>query len=283
LILKEAVMRWLTALLIAGSLVLAGAHQAQARRHHFHGPHPVSPGLVKGMCYIQGPHVHAYVPHKPVLYVKRGRHHVFVGDPVEFEAEAPRHAYYGHHPVFWAEAEGPEGHYCYITGPHFHWYAPPAAIKVKFKRKGGVYWWVGGHPKHYRPRHWRARAINVHYKPMKIHRPVVVVSPPVGFVGVVVSTPAVEVHGPGVKVFAPFGVRIGPPYGKAHGHYKHKRGRGHFKVKGHGRFKGHRHGRYKGHRHGMYRGRHRGMHRRHGGRKGGRPKGRRKGMGAFGW
>ncbi|MFH2010955.1 MAG: hypothetical protein ABI333_30425 [bacterium] len=188
----------------SGVLVLAAAlpaGDARARGSRFTGPHPVSPKLLKGMCYIQGPHVHSYQPHQPILYVRVGGNHAFVGDPVEFEAEAPRYAYYGHHPAFWLGPAGHGKHYCYITGPHHHWHAPPPG-HVKFELKGGVRWYVGGHPTWYRPKHWRVQAFGRHYGRVHFHRPVVHVKPPRGFVGVVVGAPglhgSVKIKGPGV-------------------------------------------------------------------------------------
>lgn len=177
--------------------LVGAAPAARAGVVHYLGPHPLAPGVGKGMCYIEGPHVHSYFPHKALLYVRTGSAYVFIGDPVEFEvdAEAPRYAYYGPHPVFWISPGHRKGHaYCYIQGPHFHFFAPPPAYKVKFKRKGGVFWWVGGHPKWYRRGHWRGRALGRYYKHAHFARPVVRVGPPVGWVGVVVPAPAVRVR-----------------------------------------------------------------------------------------
>ena len=60
----------------------AAAHAGVVR---YLGPHPLAPGVGKGMCYIEGPHVHSYFPHKALLYVRTGSAFVFIGDPVEFE------------------------------------------------------------------------------------------------------------------------------------------------------------------------------------------------------
>ena len=33
--------------------------------------------------------------------------------------------------------------YCYLRGPHYHWYAPPP--QTQFEMKGGAYWYVGNY------------------------------------------------------------------------------------------------------------------------------------------
>lgn len=231
------------------------------------GVHPVSPKYVKGMCFIRGPHVHSYVPHKKILYVKVRRHWAFVGDPVEFEPKQPKHAYYGHHPVFWLTVPGVHVPYCYIVGPHYHWHAPPGHLK--FKKKGKAYWYVGTHPRWYKPKHWRARALARHYVVITVPRPVVTVAPPSGFIGVRLGPGGIRAHFgiqmPGVRVGVP-GAHITPlgvfvpggkmKRGRKHGHYKFKgKGSGFkFKAKGPGfgfKVKGKRHrprGRWGGYR-----------------------------------
>lgn len=189
--------------------LLAGPGWALGDIVHFEGPHPVAPDVHRGMCHVEGPHVHAYAPHKPVLYVQVKDHWTFVGDPTEFDREAPRYAYHSHHPVFWVDAEAdPDAeieHYCYISGPHHHWYAPPP--RFRFELKGGVYWYVAAHPRWYRERWRKHRAIDDHYATVVIHRPVVTVEPPVGFVGVVVGPGGHRVHG---RVHG--GVYVAPPH-----------------------------------------------------------------------
>ncbi|HRE92154.1 MAG TPA: hypothetical protein PK095_23770, partial [Myxococcota bacterium] len=148
-------------MLMAVGLALTGP--AHAQLVDFYGPHPVDPGVHRGLCAIEGPHVHSYAPHDEVLYVRDGDYWTFVGDPVEFEPEPPperpativhvRETYYGHHPVWWTH--GPGEHYCYIDGPHYHGHRPPG--HVRFERKGDAFWYVGGHPawyeKHKKKRH----------------------------------------------------------------------------------------------------------------------------------
>jgi hypothetical protein len=250
--------RWWSPLFVLCIVGAAGA--AQARVVHYTEPHPVAPGVHKGMCHIEGPHIHAYKPHKPVLYVQIGGHYSFVGDPVEFEVEEaaadddeprrPRFAYHSHHPVFWVTPAGAEiEHYCYINGPHHHWYRPPP--RMRFKRKGGVYWYVGARPRWYRKRWRKRRHINRHYAEVHFTRPVVTVAPPVGFIsvgigphgrahaygsegGVYVSPPRarVRVRGPGVHLRVPgVGVVFGSG-GERRGRVGVRHGRHRVRVRG---------------------------------------------------
>ena len=167
------------------------------------GPLPIDAAVGTGMCFIPGPHVHAYAPANPVLFAHVDGGWTFVGDPVEFEPSAPRVAYYGHHPITWAE--GPEL-YCYITGPHYHWDAPPPG--AGFAMKGGAYWYVGKQPDWYEDR--VNKDLDEHYAAVQVVHPVVTVAPPVGFVGVVVGLPSVTVTAPSVTIGLP-GVVIAPP------------------------------------------------------------------------
>ncbi len=225
-------MRYVVAFCFALGLLLGAGTPAHAQVIHYQGPHPLPPRLGKGMCWIEGPHVHRYAPHQALLYVRVGPAYVFVGDPVEFEDDTPRYAYYGNHPVFWFRpGHGRVGHhYCYIHGPHFHWYAPPARVEAKYKRKGGVLWYVGPHPKWYRKHNWRARAWDHHYRRHKFHHPVVSVAPPSGWVGVVVSAPGVKVK-VGIGGYIKAGLKIGGGRGHWHpgmGHWRHGMKRGHY-------------------------------------------------------
>ncbi len=200
---------------------------------HFHGAHPVDPKIIQAMCRIEGPHLHAYAPHKPFLYNRVGASWWFVGDPSEFEVDGPKHAYYGHHPVFWID--GPADHYCYITGPHHHWHAPRPSLE--FKLKGGAYWYVGAHPGWYKKRRARHRKIARYYATVEIARPVIRVTPPTGFVGVVVGPGGVRagavIHSPGVQVNIPVpsvGIVVGG--GGRVVHHRHYRGGRKVKYKG---------------------------------------------------
>ncbi len=188
------------------------------------GPHPIDPGLATGMCYITGPHVHAYAPTNPVLYTHVDGGWAFIGDPVEFEPVTPRYGYYGHHPIFWVD--GPEL-YCYISGPHYHLEAPPPG--AGFKQKGSVYWYVGEQPSWYKQR--VNNDLDQHYAAVHIVHPVVTATPPVGFVGVVVGLPSVTIGVPGVIIApaAPVFVPVVEEHeGHHHGHgWEHRKGHGH--------------------------------------------------------
>ncbi|MCA9663979.1 MAG: hypothetical protein KC503_00280 [Myxococcales bacterium] len=246
--------RGLLSLLTMACLLAAPAAARADVVVHYIDPHPLPPQLHKGMCFIEGPHVHAYQPHKTVLYIKRAGGYTFVGDPVEFEPSGPRHAYHGHHPVFWIDDDPAVAieHYCYIRGPHYHWQAPPAG--VAFKIKSDVAFYVGPKPTWYRARYAHYRPLAAYYVAVHLPRPVVVVHPPVGYVEVnlwgLAPPPPPHVGGgvhvgvgirvPSVGVFFGGGRRGrrvyrrgGPPYGRAWGHRRHRyyrrghRGRGH--------------------------------------------------------
>lgn len=196
-------------LLVAAAVLLCLESPAAGDVVHYIGPHPVAPQIHKGMCQIQGPHVHVYKPHKPLLYVEVDAGWVFTGDPVEFDRKAPKYVYYDHHPVFWTEYDDnyddyEPHHYCYISGPHHHLYAPPP--RLKFKLKGGVYWYVGGHPKWYRKRRLKHRHVDEYYTSVRIARPTVTVTPPSGFIGVSVGPGGGHVHG-----HVQGGVHVAPP------------------------------------------------------------------------
>lgn len=221
-------------------MVITGT--AHADLVEFYGPHPVDPRIDRGLCAIEGPHVHSYAPHDEVLYVRDGDYWTFVGDPVEFEPEPPperpvhvvhvRETYYGHHPVWWTHAEGE--HYCFIDGPHHHGHRPPG--HVRFERKGDVYWYVGGHPvwyeKHKKKRH---KHVVTYYERHTYRRPVVTVAPPVGWVGVTIGLPSVLVD---VDVDLGPTTRRPPPVTVIeHHHHHHHPGK---------KWKDHKHGKGKG-------------------------------------
>jgi hypothetical protein len=171
-------------LVLALLAVLAGPARAELVR--FDGPHPIAPKVMRGMCHIEGPHFHDYVPHKTVLYVQAPDGWAFIGDPTEFEVEVPRYAYYGHHPVFWATAgpgHRPGAHICYITGPHHHWYPPPP--ELRFVSRGGAYWYVGAMPPGYVRRWHRRSPMDDYYGSVTflVPRPVITIAPPEGYVG----------------------------------------------------------------------------------------------------
>ena len=271
---RLAVLGTLTALL---TMVYAPA--ASASSVWYSGPHPIDTKVLKGMCYIPGSHVHSYAPVKPLLFVKAGRHNQFVGDPVEYEIEAPKHAYYGHHPLFWIDKGHRGKNYCYITGPHHHWYKPPKHLK--FKHKGNVHWYVGGHPDWYVKTHPRATQLREHYHGIGIPLPHVTVSAPVGFVGLMVGAGWLTGHymlkwhgggwhGSGPMMYRWHGDKWKRPKWRR-GHWNSPRWRarwkGHGYGKGHFKKHGYKHGYKHGNKHGIKHGkrtggkRHAGAHR----------------------
>jgi hypothetical protein len=197
------------ALLFAG-LVIGLAGSAQAAQVRYEGMHPVPAEYGGGFCEIDFPHVHVFEPQRPdVLYRAHDHGYAFVGDPVPYGYQGPKHAFYGPHPI---QDEAGDVEYCYLDGPHYHSLPPPATVAASFKLKGGVYFYGGHFPQTYyeaRPRYSR---INVIYKPLEYPRPVVIAAeePVVAVAG---PQAAVAVQGPtvvaGVGVHAGVGIGAG--------------------------------------------------------------------------
>lgn len=243
------------------ALALASANAADAKQVKFVGVHPIAADFGGGFCYIEAAHIHVYQPPKAeVLYREHDDAFYFVGDPVPYGYDGPKHAYYGAHPVpvdvvlEEEDLDGDEVEYCYLDGPHYHYYVPPPT--VRFTVKGGVYWYVGDFPREYERDKPRFAKINVVYKPLRYARPVVVVAPPPEYHGVIVEVdePVVEVHGPrahlegeagvgigvGVEVVVPaptIELRIGGPAviveERDHRHHDNGKHKGHWKKKKH--------------------------------------------------
>jgi hypothetical protein len=188
-----------------GTAVVAEAGKKKSKQVKFVGVHPIPKAHGGGLCHIEATHVHVYTPSDvKVQYRVHDDHHYFVGDPVAYGWEGPRHSYYGHHPVHVHHAVGGSERveYCYLDGPHYHGYAPPPG--ASFEVKAGVNWYVGDLPAAYVDARATYQPINVHYEPIVYERPAVVVeAAPPAWVGFTVAAPVV-----------------------VHGH-KHKRGRGH--------------------------------------------------------
>jgi hypothetical protein len=196
------------ALLAALFVSLAGAHAASAKQVRYAGIHPIPKQVGGGTCYIEAPHVHIYTPTKAdILYRVHDGEYVFIGDPAPFDYDGPRTAYYGHHPVdvdvMLGEVDDDDPEYCYIDGPHYHAYAPPAG--ATFTMHGDAYWYIGAFPADYTRGRKHYAAINAYYQPIVYARPVVEVEAPLGYLGPVVEvhTPTVEVHTPVVHVERP--------------------------------------------------------------------------------
>ncbi|MBI4512159.1 MAG: hypothetical protein HY698_21175 [Deltaproteobacteria bacterium] len=217
--------RALRILIFASALAvpLLLAEHALAKQIHYIGIHPIVPDAGGGFCYIEVPHVHVHAPAKAeVLYRVHDGGYTFVADPVPFGYEGPRHAYYGHHPVrvdlIVDDDHGdPDVEYCYLEGPHYHYYEP--STHGKFTMKGNVYWYVGDYGPEYARERTRLARVNLVYKPLKYERPVVVVAPPPEYHGpvveVAVASPPPPARAPvvaaGVGVSAGVEVRIPTP------------------------------------------------------------------------
>jgi|SRR5579871_6326262 len=183
---------------LAVALVAFLAVPAYAKHVRFRGPHPIAQKQGGGYCYIEAPHVHLYAPDRPALYHEEGDEFVFTGDPTPFGYDGPKFTYYGNHPV-----AGAPGVYCYIDGPHYHPYEPPAEPDYRIEK--GVAFYVGPFNGAYiKERPHRARLVAAEYRPYVAVRPVVEVAPPPEWHGEVwIAPPSVEVTAPGVVIGAP--------------------------------------------------------------------------------
>lgn len=237
-------------LAVAAALIAFQAPEASAGKakvHLYIGVHPLDADT---FCYIEAPHQHPAAPkHAKVQFRVHDGYHHFVGDPVAYGWEGDQHAYYGHHPVQVDVVLGPWARYphgdeyCYLDGPHYHHYEPVG--EAKFVLKGDAYWYVGTLPPRYKKERPRYKRINRVYADVEYVRPVVVVEPPPGYVGVVVDGPAVGVRAEvvgGVEVVIPepvVEVELGLGIGGHvhHGHRKHKKHRKHRKHRKHKKYR----------------------------------------------
>jgi hypothetical protein len=251
-------LRWilvLACLVATPALAFAGKKGKQVR---YAGIHPVAKGEGKGICHIEFPHVHAYSANK-LEYRVVADNHVFVGDPVAYGWDGPRHSYKGHHPVQVNVVAGigdPYTHYCYLDGPHYHAFEPPAG--PEFKVVGDAHFYVGTPSPVYLEARPAYVGINAVYTPIAYRRPVIEVEAPSAWIMVrpgFVVEPAVVIdahpgrgrgpskHGPvhggvgvsaGVSVHVPVptvsvGVSVGGPgvvvreRHRGHGKFKHKK------------------------------------------------------------
>jgi hypothetical protein len=192
----------------------------------------------RGFCYIDVPHVHDYAPSDPRLYRQVDGQFYFVGDPAPFDYEGPRYSYYGAHPVVDASVHLGGPAYCYLRGPHYHWYTPPPA--AQFELRGGAYWFVGAYEPVYYSERPRYMVVNDVYAPIVYTRPVVdvrvapptfhgeiVAAGPGWRAGAVVGAPAVSagvVVAPPPPVVVGVGVNVGGPPAVVH-HHHHDNGR----------------------------------------------------------
>jgi hypothetical protein len=226
-------------------LGVPAAALADAKQVRYVGVHPVAKSDGGGMCYIEGPHVHVYEADELQYRDYKGHKH-FVGDPVAYGYEGPKHAYKGHHPIHVHAVVGaPEPHveFCYLDGEHFHPYAAPQG--PEFQVQGGAYFYVGTPPQVYVDARPRYVGINAIYTPIVYARPAVVVQAPAAWIharpgfavgvavgagvavggGIVVGGPAVVVRPPSVQIGVGVNVGVGVGVGvrPAPGRYKYKK------------------------------------------------------------
>jgi hypothetical protein len=218
-------------------LVCLGAGVSEAKPVKYAGLHPRTGQPDGGLCHIQAVHVHGAAPaNAPVLYRLHDGVYFFIGDPVPFGYEGPRHGYYGHHPVvinvvLGQDADKDHVEYCYLDGPHYHSYAPPP--RHDFVEKEHVQYFAGEYPESYRRDSPALVKVNAIYRPWHYTLPVVVQPPPARYRGPVLE---VNVRVPVVGVDLNVGpasvlrevIVVGEPHGHGHGH-----GHGHKKHKKH--------------------------------------------------
>jgi hypothetical protein len=182
-------MRRIVGALVVIVLALFAA-EASARPMHFFGPHPVAVKFGGGYCYLDGPHIHIYTPDHMALYHDVGGELVFTADPTPFGYQGPHYSFYGPHPIPGA----PGVVYCYIEGPHYHPFPPPAEAP-EYRLQGDVAFYIGPFdPVYYRERPHREKQVAVIYRPYVAMRPVVTVAPPPEWHGEVwVAPPAAGV------------------------------------------------------------------------------------------
>ena len=209
---RRSVLALLTfALLAAPSL---GALASGGKQVHYVGIHPIPPSEGGGICYIEGPHVHLFDADKLQYRDHRGAHY-FVGDPVAYGYDGKRYAYKGHHPIHVDAVVGdgdPDDEYCYLSGPHYHYFAPPEG--PEFKLTGDAYFYVGDPPHAYVEARPALMKIDAVYQPLSYERPVVEVAAPDGWIGAraefVVPSAAIVVAPPrGAVIVAPPRVGVG--------------------------------------------------------------------------
>jgi hypothetical protein len=245
----------LVALVVAPVVTVAAlaapAVAGSGKQVRYIGIHPLPRSEGGGICYIEGPHVHIYDADKVQYRDHRGANY-FVGDPVAYGYDGQRYAYKGHHPIHVNVVVGdddPDDEYCYLTGPHYHYFAPPDG--PEFKLAGDAYFYVGDPPRAYVEARPAMMKINAVYQPLVYTRPVITVDAPVGWIGaraefaapvVVVAPPAavvvppsagisIDAHIPMPSVHVDIGigapaviieerVRIKRDHGKHRGHYR---------------------------------------------------------------
>jgi hypothetical protein len=156
---------------------------AAGKQVRYVGIHPVPRSEGGGICYIEGPHVHVFDADKIQYRDHRGANY-FVGDPVAYGYDGKRYVYKGHHPIHVSAVVGddqPDDEYCYLNGPHYHYFAPPD--DPEFKVAGDAYFYVGDPPPVYVEARPAMMKINAVYQPLSYERPVISVDAPDGWIG----------------------------------------------------------------------------------------------------
>jgi hypothetical protein len=202
----------------AGLTVCLLALSAEAAVVRYLSQHPLPRKMGGGFCYIDVPHVHDFGPSDPRMYRQVDGQYYFVGDPTPFDYQGPRHGYYGPHPIVEANVQFGAPEYCYLQGPHYHWYQPPP--QASFEMRGGVYWFTGTYEPVYYEQRPRYVVVNDAYAPIVYTRPVVDISiaPPAFHGEIVAGGPgwrgqAVVVAPPPPVVQVGVGINVGGPPG----------------------------------------------------------------------
>ena len=201
---RTTVVAALAALVLLAVPAIAGG----GRQVRYVGIHPLPKSEGGGICYIEGPHVHLFDADKLQYRDHRGANY-FVGDPVAYGYDGQRYAYKGHHPIHVNVVVGddtPDDEYCYINGPHFHYFAPPEG--PEFRQAGDAYFYVGEPPRAYVEARPAMVRNNTEYQPMVNERPVVTVEPPAGWIGL-----RADFGGPAMVVEQPRAVIVPPRAG----------------------------------------------------------------------
>ncbi len=205
--------------ILALALLAASAGTAAAKQVRYIGAHPID--AHGHYCHIGVAHVHVFAPARnDVRYRVHGGAYLFVGDPVAHGYDGPHTTYVGPHPIdvdvaVVGLAPDSDVEYCYLEGPHYHAWAPEG--DASFVVSADAQWYVGTLPPRYREDRRRYVGINAFYAPIVYARPVVTVSPPVGWVGVGVGVdahvvaPAVEVEASAPVVRAGLEVHVPVP------------------------------------------------------------------------
>jgi hypothetical protein len=100
--------------------VSAFAHDDEEIWIDYFGYHPIPEAYGGGFCEREDRHQHEFAPVEIEFYNVVDGVYYFVGDPSAYGYEDELYWYQYHHPVptYWG------GGYCYLVGPHRHWWVP---------------------------------------------------------------------------------------------------------------------------------------------------------------